>query len=161
MVTLVSVSPCLVALTTSWPLSHFAEDGVFAVEPIGHDVGDEELAAVGAGAGVGHRERSDLVLVRIAFELVFEAIAGAAAAGAGGVAALDHEVGDDAVEDGAVVEFVAGQEDEVVDGLGRFLGEQLADDFAARSGESRGVFLVRSRSPSRAGWDIVWTFASV
>ena len=43
--------------------THLAEDGVFAVEPVGDDVGDEELAAVGVGAGVGHREGADLVLV--------------------------------------------------------------------------------------------------
>jgi hypothetical protein len=46
------------------------------------------------------------MLVRIAFELVFEAIARTAAACAGGIAALHHEVGDHAMEDRAVVEFI-------------------------------------------------------
>ena len=57
------------------------------------------------GPGVRHRERAadDLVVV----ELVLELVAGAAAAGAGRIAALDHEVGDHAVEDDAVVEPVA------------------------------------------------------
>ena len=49
------------------------------------------------------------MLVRIAFDFVFEAIAGAAAAGAGGIAALDHEVRDDAVEDRAVVKLRHGR----------------------------------------------------
>ena len=48
--------------------------------------------------------RPGLVELAAALELVVELVAGAAAAGAGRVAALDHEVGDDAVEDGAVVE---------------------------------------------------------
>ncbi len=74
--------------------------------------------------------------------LVGELVAGAAHAGAFGVAALDHEVGDDAVEDGAVVELGAllaaavpllgafGEADEVGDGLGCVLLEELADDGA-------------------------------
>ena len=31
-----------------------AEDGVFAIEPSGRHMSDEKLAAIGAGAGVGH-----------------------------------------------------------------------------------------------------------
>src|SRR5438105_5565004 len=53
-----------------------AEDGVLAVEPRGAIGGDdEELRAVGVGAGVGHRERAadDLVLV----DLVLERVSGA------------------------------------------------------------------------------------
>ncbi len=50
-----------------------AEDGVAAVQPIGLDVGDEELAAVGVRAGVGHRQRADLMLHAILF--VFELVA--------------------------------------------------------------------------------------
>ena len=33
---------------------YFAEDGVLAGEPAGVGDGDEELAAVGVGSGVGH-----------------------------------------------------------------------------------------------------------
>jgi hypothetical protein len=75
------------------------------------------------GPGVGHRERAadDLVVV----DLVLERVAGAAGAGAGRVAALDHEVLDHAVEDHAVVEAVAGELAEVLDGLRRVLVEQL------------------------------------
>ena len=42
-----------------------AEDDVAAVEPRGHDGGDEELGAVGVGAGVGHREHEWLAVVEL------------------------------------------------------------------------------------------------
>src|ERR1700751_3792883 len=45
----------------------FAEDGVFASEPAGVGYGDEELAAVGVGASIGHGE----------FALFLEAVFGA------------------------------------------------------------------------------------
>gem|GEM_PF-6333707 len=52
MVTEVSLSPCWIASTTSCPEQHLAEDGIFAVEPVGHDMGDEKLATVGVWARV-------------------------------------------------------------------------------------------------------------
>ena len=72
--------------TVCLPLSH------------GHAVGgdDEELASVRVGPGVRHRERAAIDAVVV--PLVLERVARAAAAGAGRVAALDHEVGDDAME---------------------------------------------------------------
>ena len=33
---------------------HFAEDGVLVIEPTGGRNGDEKLAAVGVGSGIGH-----------------------------------------------------------------------------------------------------------
>src|SRR5579864_1132790 len=54
-------------------LGDLSEDGVLAVQPVGGDVGDEELAAVGARPGVDHRERAHFVLVWVALELVVEA----------------------------------------------------------------------------------------
>ena len=80
------------------------------------------------GPGVGHRQRAadDLVVV----ELVLELVARAAGAGAGRVAALDHEVLDDPVEDHAVVEALAGELLEVRDGLRRVLVEELERDGA-------------------------------
>jgi hypothetical protein len=99
------------------------------------------------------------VAVGIAFELVGEAVAGTAAAGAGGVAALDHEVGDDAVEDGAVVELVAGEEDEVADGVRRFGGEELTNNCAARRFERGGVLLGRINRHRRRGWILFHIFS--
>jgi hypothetical protein len=85
---------------------------VLAIEPRARDSGDEELGAVGARASVGHGEEArggvpELeVLVR---EL--GAIDGLAtsAVEVGEVTTLEHKLGDDAVEDGAlVVERLAG-----------------------------------------------------
>jgi hypothetical protein len=43
---------------------------------------------------------------------------------------------------GPVIKFVPGEKDKVIDRVGSVLGEQFADDFAARSIENSGVFLV-------------------
>ena len=119
----------------------FAEDSVFAGEPAGVGYGDEELAAVSVRAGVGHREFSSLLeAVLGALGFVGKLVAGAAHAGAFGVAALDHELGDDAMKDGAVVELCAlfaaavpvlgtfGEADEVGYSLGCVFFEELTDD---------------------------------
>eukprot|EP00290_Baffinella_frigidus_P012971 CAMPEP_0180153014 /NCGR_PEP_ID=MMETSP0986-20121125/23196_1 /TAXON_ID=697907 /ORGANISM="non described non described, Strain CCMP2293" /LENGTH=159 /DNA_ID=CAMNT_0022100867 /DNA_START=649 /DNA_END=1126 /DNA_ORIENTATION=- len=101
----------------------------------GLDGAEEELGAVGAGAGVGHGEDTrarvlvDEVLVR---EL--RAVDGLAtgAVHVGEVTALDHEVRDDAVE-GAALEAEAllarAQRAEVLRGLGGVILE-LHDDAA-------------------------------
>lgn len=54
--------------------------------------------------------------------------AAAAAARTRRVAALDHEVGNDAVEDGPVVVAARGERRKVLARLGRVLGVQLDDD---------------------------------
>ena len=76
------------------------------VQPGGDDGSDEELGAVGVGARVGHGQRARggvgerKVLVR-EFRAVNRLAAGPCPLRE--VAALQHEVGDDAVEDGALV----------------------------------------------------------
>src|SRR5690242_8204740 len=82
---------------------HRAEHRVLAVEPRRRAVRDEELAAVRAGPRVRHREDAGLVVLEPADELVAELVARAAAAVAVRAAALDHEIGDHAVEREAVV----------------------------------------------------------
>src|SRR6202030_3492966 len=89
-----------------------------------------------------HGERPDLVLMGITLELVGKAVAGSPGAGALRIAALDHEVGEDPVELRAVIELIPGQEYEIVYRHGRICGEQLANDFSARSTERRRVLLV-------------------
>jgi hypothetical protein len=127
---------------------------VLTVQPrrrLGRD--DEELRAVCVRAGVRHRERAagDAVLV----ELVLELVTRPARAGAGRIASLDHEVGDHAVEDHALVEPVAGKLQEVLDRLRRVVGVELDLDRAFARLEGRGAHGMLSASGSRApavGW---------
>ena len=85
---------------------------------------DEELASIGVGPSVRHAEDSGGGVGELGDDFVGESAAvdgGAAAAGAGGVAGLDHEVADDAVGGDGVVVACCGEGGEVVAGLGRGL----------------------------------------
>ena len=92
-------------------------------------VHDEELAAVGVGSGIRHRQRAAFVLAW-SIELVAEAVTRPAAPGPGWITALQHESGDDPVEDHFVVVPLAGEEEEVVDCQRRFCGEEFDGDVA-------------------------------
>src|SRR5207253_7157733 len=95
------------------PFDHVAEEAVVLRELAGAVVdAHEELRAVRVRPGVRHRHRAERVLA--AHRLVVEAIAGAAAPASLGATALDHELGNDAVEREAVVVAVARERDEVV-----------------------------------------------
>ena len=141
----------------------FTEDGVFSVEPIGGDVGDKELTAVGTWACVSHREDAGLAVFEGGVELVAEAVTGAAHTAAGGVAALDHEVFDDAMELDAVVVPAFGEVEEVGAGhgnLGRkqgcfdvtFAGVDDDSDVAHKAWESGGA-LLSGQARKRGGED--------
>ena len=81
-----------------------AEQGVLGRElHAAHAADDEELAAVGVGAGVGHGQGADLVATGLG-QLVLEAVAGTAPAVALRIATLDDELGNDPMEAHAVVE---------------------------------------------------------
>ena len=127
------------------------EDGVLVGQPAGGRGGDEELRAVGARAGVGHREQVGAVEGELGVELVLERVAGATGAGAERAAALEHEAVDDAVEAEAVVVALtrpAGvvvvvlgalrEAGEVLHGLGRVVGEEVQHDVAT-VGLQRGL----------------------
>lgn len=103
---------------------------MFAVEPRGGDVGDEELAAVRARAGVGHGEDAGFAVAEGFVELVRELVAGTAGAVAARIAALDHEVGDDAVKGQAVVVAAFGEVEEIGGGHGNLGGVDDALDVA-------------------------------
>ena len=78
----------------------------------------------GPALAIASAPAHDLVVV----ELVLEGVPRAAGAGALRAAALDHEVLDHAVEDEPVVEALAGELAEVLDGLRRVLVEELDGD---------------------------------
>src|ERR1022692_2869002 len=72
---------------------HLAEDAVLFIQPRSGRYRDEELAAVGVRAGVGHRQKALFGMVEIGMKLIGEAISRSAAAGPFGIAALNHEIG--------------------------------------------------------------------
>ena len=124
---------------------NLTEDGVVVIQVRGRRHGDEELGTVGAWAGIGHGQQEWTVELQLWVELVLELVARATAAGAGGVAALNHEVIDDAVEDGAIVEragllalcvlggvvlFALGQTDEVFNGYRCVVTEEIDNNIA-------------------------------
>ena len=88
---------------------HFAEHGVFTVQPGSGGMGNKELGSVGAGSGISHGKDAGSVVEEVAAEFVFKLVAGATHACTGRVAALNHEVGDDAVEGNTVIEALGGQ----------------------------------------------------
>src|SRR6185312_6750617 len=128
---------------------HFSKNCVLAGEPLRGRDGDEELRTIGVGAGVGHGQLARFVeAVGRALGFVLELVAGAAEAGTRGISALDHEVGNHAMEDSAVIEAVFallaadrvgplalafGEFGEVGYGFGRFFFEEAADDGAFSS----------------------------
>lgn len=101
------------------------------VEPGGLDGSDEELRSVGVGASVSHRHDSGAGVLQgevLVSELV--AVDGLATGTVvvGKVSTLAHEVGDDAVESGALVTetFLAStQGAEVLHRLGHYVIPQL------------------------------------
>ena len=121
--------------------SDLAEGCILAIQMLGILMHDKELAACGVGGGgTGHAQNTALVL-QIVLDAVEEkfalnAVAGATHAGALGAATLNHETGDDAVKDQAVIEVSAAQIDEVCNALGCLLGIQFAlDDTAVFHGD--------------------------
>ena len=61
-------------------LDHFTEDAVAIVEMQRRRERDEELAAVGIGSGVGHREDAAFGMAQLGVEFVFELVARSAGA---------------------------------------------------------------------------------
>jgi len=115
-------------------LDNLAEDDVLAVEPGGLGGAQEELAAVGVGAGVGHGQDARAGVLQLeVLVLELHAVDGLAARAVPGgeVAALAHEVGDDAVEAGPLepVSLLAGaQRAEVLAGPRSDVEAQLHGD---------------------------------
>jgi hypothetical protein len=88
-----------------YPIRDLSEHRVAVVE-VGLGVErDEKLRAVRIGTGIRHRERARRVVAEFVVELVVEGVSGTAAASLGGVAALNHEAFDDAVEGNIVVQW--------------------------------------------------------
>eukprot|EP00961_Rhodomonas_salina_P009996 134542-Rhodomonas_salina.1 len=94
-------------------LNNLSEHYVLAVKPRRGDGGDKELGAVGARARIGHGQLTRLGVLNLeVFVREGAAVDGGAASAilVGEVAALEHEVRDDAVEGAACVASPQGSE---------------------------------------------------
>ena len=127
------------------PISDMTEDGVFAVKVRCGHVGDEELASIGPWAGIGHGKNTGAVVFEPSVDFVFKAVAGSAAASAGRIAALDHELLDDAMEGEAVVVTALREIQEVGDGDGGFRWLQSGFNRPFASSENNTDILHGSR----------------
>lgn len=108
------------ALHHAHPMLHASEYRMLLVQPRRWRQRDEKLAAIRIRPGVGHAQDAGASVSQRRVDFVFELFAvdgGPAASCAGGIAALDHEVGNDAVEDDVVVVSAAGERCEVYAGL--------------------------------------------
>src|SRR4051812_10679221 len=77
---------------------------MFPVELLDRGLSNEELRAVGAGAGVCHSEAAGFVEGECGVELVLKEVAWVTGAVSSLVASLNHEARDDAVKGGSVIE---------------------------------------------------------
>lgn len=101
---------------------------MLAVQPLGRRQRDEKLRPIRIGPRVGHRQDAGTAVLQIRMDFVGKLAAidgGAAAPGAGRIAALDHEIADDAMEDGVVVVATSNQLGEIAARVRRVLPVQL------------------------------------
>jgi len=86
-------------------------------------VHDEELAAIGVWARIGHGDRASditgLIRRRRGIQFIGELIAWSSPASASRIATLDHEAGDDAVEYRTVIEALVSEREEILDRVRR------------------------------------------
>merc|ERR1719412_2410230 len=85
---------------------HPAKDDMLVVQPLGLDSGDEELGSVGVGAGVGHGEQPGGAVLHqevLIIELGTIDALSPRTIKILKISTLDHELGNDAMEDGAPV----------------------------------------------------------
>ena len=117
-------------------IGDIAEACILTIQEVAVFMHDEELAAAGVGIlSAGHGEHTAIVMQTIGnavcHEFTLDAVAGATHAGAVGAAALDHEAGNNAVENEAVVIALVCKRNEVINAFGSDFGIELANDLAA------------------------------
>lgn len=117
-------------------VSDLTEDNVLAVQPRAGDSGDEELGAVGVRTSIGHRQQTRLVMslgeVLIRESSTVDGLSSSTIK-VGEVTTLEHEVGNDSVEDGvgiAVALFTSSESSEVLSSLGDDVVVELEGDSA-------------------------------
>src|SRR6185437_8640120 len=121
-------------------LNHLAPDRILLVQP-GRVVEAEEELAVGA-VGIGRARRGNrAALVPFAgkFRLQVRQVR-AAGTGAGRIAGLGHEAGDDAMEHDPVIEALACQFLDPLDVIGRQIGTKRDHDRSTLEFQDQGIF---------------------
>ena len=141
--------------------NQLTEDSVCAIEPVSRTEGNEELAAVGVGACIGHAEQSSLIVLDVeVFVGELGSVDGDSACSVvvREVTALGHEILDHSVEGAALVRVlllvVAGtKRSEVLSGLRHIIRIQLKIIVVARGA---WVCLPRSavRQYQRHSWQL-------
>lgn len=116
--------------------SHFTEDRMAVVEERGRRGGDEELRAIGAGTGIGHRENPWLVVAQFGMEFIGELVAWTTASGFGRIATLEHKTIDHAVKRDVVVIPTTRQIEEIGAGDWGFRSKKSGADIAGGSVQS-------------------------
>ena len=112
------------ALDDPHPTLHPAKDCVLAIQPGRRRKSDKKLTAICVGSAVRHAQNAGTGVLEVISNLVLEflAVDGAtAAASASGIAGLDHEVGDDSVEDDIVVVSSLRESRKVLAGLEKLM----------------------------------------
>lgn len=107
---------------------HPAKDGMLAIEPRRRRKRDKELRPIRVWARVGHAQNASARVLQTWIDLVLELVPVDGASSATGprwVATLDHEVRDDAMEDGVIVVAATDEGGEIVACLGSVSGVQL------------------------------------
>lgn len=111
-------SVVLVSLHHSYPFYHLhagvhpSKYRVLAIEPLGRRQGNEELGSVRVGSGIGHREDSSAGVLQVTMQFVAKLCSvygGSTSTRSSRIAALNHEVPDDSVEDHIIVVAAPGQ----------------------------------------------------
>src|SRR5580693_10093848 len=82
-----------------------AKNGVLAVQTCVGNFCDKELRAVGIGSSIRIGHTAGTIELEVIRRFVLEGIAGITGSGPHRVAALNHKVGNDAVESGAVIKW--------------------------------------------------------
>src|SRR5690606_19020525 len=106
---------------------YFAENGVFAIEVACRftRVADEELRAAGVTAGMGHGKNTTVVVLVVAVEFTLDRVSGATVSNTVGTAALNDEIGDDAVERKTIVKSLLCKGYEILYGVGSIFFEEF------------------------------------
>lgn len=108
-----------------------AKDSMLAVEPRCRRKRDKELRPVRVWARVGHAQDAGARVLQARIDLVLKLLAkdgASSATGSRGIAALDHKVGNDAVEDGVVIVAATDKGGKIVAGLWGVRSVQLKNE---------------------------------